>query len=108
MPRVPAPAIGATFELGFVSSYQTAVCRNPAVHDGAVVLGRTSADEPHRVTAWSMRLYPPPAGQRTEANRGSAFNSCLEMSCVHGVDCMYLVTEGRLLRFEEGRWEEIA
>ena len=49
-----------------------------------------------------MRLFPPQRAFLSQPNRGSAFNSCLEMSCVAGVDCMYLVSEGRLIRFENG------
>jgi hypothetical protein len=108
MPRDPSPAIGARLGPGFISSYRAALLRNPAVHDGAVLLGRPSLKEPYRVTAWSMRLYPPPVAQLTEFNRGSAFNSCLEMSCVREVDCMYLVTVGHLIRFEEGQWVTVA
>jgi hypothetical protein len=107
MLRDPAPAIGVSLGRGFIMSYRTALKDNPAVHDGAVLLGRRARDSQYCVTAWSMRLYPPPAAQAATANRGSAFNSCLEMSCVAGVDRMYMVSEGRLICFSAGHWMEL-
>lgn len=107
MPREPAPATGAELDPRFLATYRAAVMCNPAIHDGAVLLARGAAFSPYRVTAWSMRLFPPPVAKRAEPNRGSAFNSCLEMSCVAEIDCMYLVSEGTLIRFEKGQWETV-
>ncbi len=107
MPREPALATGAEFDERFLATYRAAVACNPAIHDGAVLVGRDTAFTPYRVAAWSMRLFPPQVAKLAEPNRGSAFNSCLEMSCVAAIDCMYLVSEGSLIRFEKGRWETV-
>lgn len=108
MLRDPAPPIGMSLESGLIATYRAALAQNPAVHDGAIMLGRRSKDVSYRVTAWSMRLYPPPVAHTNPPNRGSAFNSCLEMSCVERVDCMYLVSEGRLIRLSGGLWSKRA
>ena len=105
MPREPVPATGAEFNEHFLATYRAALSCNPAVHDGAVMLARNTALAPYRITAWSMRLFPPPVAKHAESNRGSAFNSCLEMSCITEVDCMYLVSKGSLILFEKGHWE---
>ena len=102
MPRDPAPPTNTEFAAGFLSAYREAVVLNPAIHDGAVLIGRELVSTPYRVLAWSMRLFPPPGATLSQPNRGSAFNSCLEMSCIEEVDCMYLVSEGCLIRFENG------
>lgn len=66
------------------------------------MVGRRGEAQPYRLEGWSYRLFPPDNAQTTETNRGSVFNSCLEMSKVAGVDTTYLVSEGRLLRFTNG------
>lgn len=107
MPRQPSPSPGAQFNTGFLAAYHDAVSFNATIHDGAVLIGREEASASYRVWAWSMRLFPPAVAELAEPNRGSAFNSCLEMSCVPNVDCMYLVTQGELVRFERGRWKTV-
>lgn len=102
MSREPQPDTGAVFGKDFLDVYARAIAQNAAAHDGAVMVGRRSAAEPYRLEGWSYRLFPPDTAQATEPNRGSAFNSCFEMSKVAGVDMTYLVSEGRLLRFMDG------
>jgi hypothetical protein len=108
MLRDPAPPTGMPLGAGLIATYRAALGQNPAVHDGAIMLGRRAKDVSYCVTAWSMRLHPPATAHANTANRGSAFNSCLEMSCVTRVDCMYLVSEGRLIRLTRGHWTERA
>lgn len=103
MPRDPAPATNMEFAGDFLAAYREAVLLNPAIHDGAVLLRRELASMPYSVAAWSMRLFPPPKANISQTNRGSAFNSCLEMSCISEVDCMYLVSDGRLILFKNGQ-----
>jgi hypothetical protein len=107
MPRDPTFTTGVEFNEQFLAIYNAAVASNPAIHDGAVLVGRDSVSTPYRIVAWSMRLFPPPVAKSSEPNRGSAFNSCLEMSCVAEVDFTYLVSEGRLIRFEKGQWDMV-
>lgn len=102
MPREPKPDTGAELGGDFLDVYARAIAQNAAAHDGAIMVGRRSAADPYRLKGWSYRLFPPDTAQATETNRGSAFNSCLEMSKVPRVDTTYLVSEGRLLRFLHG------
>lgn len=108
MPRLPRPEIGMPFDDGFPALLANAVKVNPSVHDGAIMVGRIDASSAYKVTGWSFRLF---AGDTCTApsavNRGSAFNSCLSMSTVNGVDRIYLASQKRLERFEKGTWSTI-
>ncbi len=107
MPRCPVPATGMLLDVSFPCTLEKAVAENPAVHDGAVMVGRRDRSDPYRVAGWSFRLFPAPAGGETEDNRGSAFNSCLAMSLVPDVDRLYLVSGAGVLRFELGHATEL-
>jgi len=107
MLRDPNPDTGTRWGDHFMDAYFAALAINPAVHDGAVGIGRTDFTESYAIMAWSLRLFPSPSGVNTEANRGSAFNSCLAMSSVAGVDRLYLVTAGQLMCFEDRTWWSI-
>jgi hypothetical protein len=102
MSRSPAPATGAPFDRDFPELLARAITSNPAVHDGAVMVGRSAPSEPYLVSGWSFRLFPKPAKTETESNRGSAFNSCFAMSFVPSVDCVYLISGSNVFRFEAG------
>jgi hypothetical protein len=103
MPRQPAPAIGMPFDANFASLLDHAVSSNTAIHDGAVMLGRRRNTERYCITGWSYRLFPPAGPYTAEPNRGSAYNSCLAMSAVKTVDCLFLVSSEGVLRFHQGR-----
>lgn len=107
MLRDPEPVTGQELNDSFVELLSTALTLNDAVHDGAIMLGRTSASEEYRITGWSYRLFPLPTATESEPNRGSAFNSCLAMSVVTGIDRIYLVGPGRVYRFREGSFVEL-
>jgi hypothetical protein len=81
---------GAVFGEDFVDILAEAVRCNHAIHDGAVMLGRASPEERYEVSGWSHRLHPP-ATTSNVINKGSAFNSCAAMSCVSGVDALFLI-----------------
>jgi hypothetical protein len=104
MKRQPEPATGQDGIAKLVSTLLEANECNPAIHDGAVMLGRDSRFTPYSVRGWSYRLHPPPFG-RIEPNRGSAFNSCLDMSNVEGVDWILLVSQSGAFSFANGEWE---
>lgn len=106
MPRDPAPPVGGRFGADFPEVLATAVALNPSIHDGAVMIGRTVAGEPYRIRGWSHRLHPPEAGA-TQANRGSAFNSCAAMSTVEGVDRLLLVARHETFLFRAGAVEQL-
>jgi len=102
MSRDPQLDTGAVFGEDFLHVYARAIAQNAAAHDGAIMIGRPTAAQQYRVMGWSYRLFPPHTVQSAEPNRGSAFNSCLEMSKVAAVDMTYLVSEGRLVCFVKG------
>lgn len=102
MARAPAPEVGMLFDGDFQNQRLAALTRNPAVHDGAILVGRASDTEPYRIVGWSQRLFPPHGTGDAPPNRGSAFNSCLAMSEVLSVDCVYMVSKGEAFRFVNG------
>jgi hypothetical protein len=106
MARVPIPRTDIPLDAGFPQELARAVTQNPAVEDGAIMVGRETSDAPYRVVCWSFRLFPPPALARGPANRGSAFNSCLAMSNIAEVDCVYLVSERGVFAFRQGEVAE--
>lgn len=102
MPRSPVPATGVPFDQEFPELLAQAIATNPAIHDGAMMVGRSNPSDVYVVTGWSFRLFPEPAKTDAETNRGSAFNSCFAMSFVRSVDCVYLLSGSGLFRFEGG------
>lgn len=102
MPRSPQPSIDCALDRTFADHYRTAVDLNPAIHDGAVIVQRIHRGELYRVAGWSYRLYPPRCDATEVLNRGSAFNSCLAMSVLDGLDRVYLVSISSVTRFEQG------
>lgn len=101
MPRDPTPPVGSPFATNFAQTFAEALAVNPAVHDGAVMIGRDSPDQPYKVVGWSYRLHPPQAG-KTVPNRGSAFNSCTAMSTVDRVDALVLIGQDESFVFKRG------
>jgi hypothetical protein len=101
MPRAPVPALDWPLET-LAAEFAKARTINPAIEDGALMLGRDVIPAPYRSTGWSYRLFPPPTRVATAVNRGSAFNSCLLMSQVERVDALYQLGEGRAWRFRLG------
>jgi hypothetical protein len=103
MPMEPVPATGMKLDAGFSALLLRAMRFNPAVHDGAVMIGRDNPDTAYRVIGWSYRLFPKPAPILSVTNRGAAFNSCFAMSFCATVDSIYLVSSREVLKFEKGR-----
>lgn len=102
MERDPAPPNGVRFGPDFPLVYEAELAANPALHDGALLIGRGAPEAPYQIVGWSMRMYPPPVEAATEPNRGSAYNSCLAMSCVQTVDAVYLASRREIIRFVGG------
>jgi len=104
MSRLPSPEIGMPLDGSFHALFAEATKLNPAIHDGAIMVGRTSPSDAYLIAGWSFRLFAGHAPTTPPVtNRGSAFNSCLSMSQVEGVDRIYLATRGRLEKFVAGR-----
>lgn len=106
MLRNPAPKTGMTFGENFGETLADALSHNQAVHDGAVMLGRPNNENEYRVSGWSYRLHPP-AVSISVMNKGSAFNSCLAMSCLTGVDALFLIAREGAFKFCEGKIAEL-
>jgi hypothetical protein len=106
MLRRPAPPINMPFDATFPRIFAEATQENPAVHDGAVMVGRVRAPEGYRLVGWSFRLFPE-AELHMLANRGSAFNSAHAMSRVPTVDAVYWLSGGEIYRFTDGASERV-
>lgn len=102
MPRNPMPDLGQPFDDTFCSEYLSAVAKNSAVHDGAVVASRQTALQDYKISGWSMRMYPPSLSVLAEDNKGSAYNSCISMSAVDGIDAVCLISSGAVYIFQNG------
>lgn len=107
MPRKPAPPLNARLDPELCGIVWLATARNQSLHDGALMFGRTTRNAEYVVTGWSYRLFPPPHSGLKRPNRGAAFNSCLAMSNVRSVDCLYLLTPGEITRFKSGRFRKL-
>lgn len=104
MPRDPAAAVGMPLDSAFREAVDKAVATNNAVHDGAIMVGRHHPADDYKVTGWSYRLFAAGRAATSDgANHGSAFHSCLAMSCEADVDSTYLVSAGRAYRFVDGQ-----
>jgi hypothetical protein len=102
MVRSPSPDVGVCWDESFPAVLASALAFNPSIHDGAVMVGRRAAQMRYSIHGWSFRLYPPESAYAAQPNRGSAFNSCLAMSDVNRVDCVYLQSVDGVFRFERG------
>jgi hypothetical protein len=102
MLRVPSPPVGVPFDESFAPILESAIRLNPAVHDGAIMIGRAYPDSPYIISGWSFRLFAKAATPLVEANRGSAFNSCVSMSMAAGVDALYLISKVGIERCVRG------
>jgi hypothetical protein len=100
MPRDPLPVTQMLFDENFSSILDSSIALNPAIHDGAVMVGRRSIQDPYRINGWSYRLFPPSIQATSQLNRGSAFNSCLAMSRTNCIDRIYLISRGSVFRFD--------
>jgi hypothetical protein len=95
------------FDGGFPEVFRRAIERNPAIHDGAVMVGRERIGESYKIAGWSFRLFPDRELAGAPANRGSAFNSALAMSCTPTVDATYWISGKFIYRFCGGQAFEL-
>jgi hypothetical protein len=102
MPRRPLPPADIPFNEKFLEAYREAITLNPAIHDGAVLVGRRLPKDPYEIVGWSYRLFPPPTDRETTPNKGAAFNSAVAMSTIESVDSVYLLSAGKIIRFRRG------
>ena len=108
MSRQPAPKTGLPFDITFSDVFAEATRVNPAIHDGAVMVGRRNISEPYKIVGWSFRLFPSAeVVDEGLANRGSAFNSAQAMSRVPTIDVVYWVSGKSVYRFRNGTSFEV-
>lgn len=96
MPLEPQPELGVLLDKSFAVYFAAALALNQAVHDGAIMFGRSDPNENYRVTGWSYRLFPIEGGVVKQINRGSAFHSCQAMSLTPTVDRVYILSESAI------------
>ncbi|WP_141693808.1 hypothetical protein [Methyloligella halotolerans] len=108
MPRSPVPDAGHPLDSNFTCYLLKAMAANAALHDGALMFGRSSKAEDYILTGWSYRLFPPATGAEGLTNRGSAFNSCLAMSQVGRVDRLLLLSRDGVTEFKRGDIKKLA
>ncbi|MCC6787097.1 MAG: hypothetical protein IT547_04600 [Hyphomonadaceae bacterium] len=101
MPRDPVPNLQWLLN-DLALEFSKAKAVNPTVEDGVLMFGRSTVGAAYQASGWSYRLFPPPTPVATLANKGSAFNSCLLMSHVAGVDALYQLGGGMAWRFQRG------
>jgi hypothetical protein len=103
MPRSPMPIVGYEFDGTFVERFRKSIELNRSVHDGAIILRRSSHSHPYRVTGWSQRLVARSGpAEKPVMNRGSAYNSCLATSYCEGVDGVFLLSSNTIYHFVGG------
>ena len=89
MPREPLPSVGDAVDQRLEQLIRDAITLNSAIHDGAILCGRSFAKLPYQITGWSYRLFPPSGKSIVQSNKGSAFNSSYAMSFVSNVDKVF-------------------
>jgi hypothetical protein len=107
MPRLPEPVTGMIFDNGFPSVLGRTLELNAAIHDGAIMIGRSVSMLLYYIIGWSYRLFSPQGACKAQPNRGSAFNSCLAMSSVDTVDRVYLISKGGVFQFKKSIADEL-
>lgn len=103
MPREPEPAIGSPFDLKFIEVLKHAYSENDAIHDGALIMMRSTSTEEYHVAGWSYRLIPAFQPTNVDFNRGSAYNSAISMSEDKLVDFVCLFTRSDTEVYAEGK-----
>lgn len=103
MLREPAAPLGMAFNEVFVEEYRRLQLSVPALHDGAILVAVNQLEKNAFVTHWSCRLFPPPMASAHVPNRGSAYHSAIEFSCVKGVLAVAACSGGTIVLFVDGR-----
>jgi hypothetical protein len=100
MERNPDPTVGQKLlDLPEIMPHILAI--NPSIHDGAILSRRLGSE--YIITGWSYRLYPPPISHQSSPNKGSAYNSCADMSAVDRVEAVLLLGSGGISTFVCGQ-----
>ena len=91
MPREPAPE-SMPFKDSFLETYFSALGINHSFQDGVIMI--QAGKDGLKLRGFSYRVYPPSMPNLSRPkNKGSAFNSALDFSCVNRVKCTYIVSK---------------
>lgn len=101
MMRRPIPKINIPLNNNLSKIYFSAVKKNPAIKDGAILI-QLDHDTPI-LRGFSYRLFPPPLKTRRLVNTGSGYNSSLDFSSVKRVICVYFINRNGVKKFTNGK-----
>ena len=101
MPRHPHPKINISLNNNLVEIYFSAIKKNPAVEDGAILIQVDNGILMLRGS--SYRIYPPPLNIPRLKNMGSGYNSSLDFSGIKGVICVYYINKDEVKKFINGK-----
>jgi hypothetical protein len=102
MPRNPSPPTGIPLDSAFASYFLSQLVSNPSLGDGAIVAHMGSKRQVATVLHWSCRLFPPSSPAKRIANKGSAYNSALDLSVCAGIDSVFLANADEIRNFRRG------
>jgi len=102
LPRSPLPEVNWLLDQSLKDRLLNAFEINPSIHDGAMVFKREEDQLTYLAAFWSCRLLPPKTDTELSLNLGVAWNSCLAMSSVVGVDFVVLYSKSKFTRFDTG------
>ncbi|MEK7190077.1 MAG: hypothetical protein AAB666_03835 [Patescibacteria group bacterium] len=91
MPRNPNPKINILLNNDLTKIYFSAIKKNPAIEDGAVLIQAENGALILR--GFSYRIYPPPLNVSRLKNMGSGYNSSFDFSNIEGVVCVYFINK---------------
>lgn len=91
MPRHPNPKINIPINNNLVEIYFSAIKKNPAIEDGAILIQANNGISILR--GFSYRIYPPPLNVPRLKNMGSGYNSSLDFSGIERVICVYFINK---------------
>jgi len=101
MPRHPHPKINISLNNNLVEIYFSAIKKNPAIEDGAILIQENKGIQILR--GFSFRIYPPPLDVPRLKNMGSGYNSSLDFSGIKQVVCVYFINKHGVKKFINGK-----
>ena len=101
MLRHPNPKINIPINNNLVEIYFSAIKKNPAIEDGAILI-QTDNGVPI-LRGFSYRIYPPPLNVQRLKNMGSGYNSSLDFSGIERVVCVYFINKHGVKKIINGK-----
>ena len=101
MLRRPNPKINIPINTNLVEIYFSAIKKNPAIEDGAILIQADNGVPILR--GFSYRIYPPPLNVQRLKNMGSGYNSSLDFSGIERVVCVYFINKHGVKKIINGK-----